>query len=138
MNLCDCKTQICKHNVYIQPPRGIPLLKGATYIRSNVPMQYESEQKLSYKNHPSQCDAPISSKKINCFGDNLKFGLQLPFETTQHFYYQSWKTPNKLVIKKPKDCVDLLGSGPIHLSTTQQTEFQRKMITKSSNTIIIY
>lgn len=137
MNKCDCKTQNCKHNVYIQPSRGIPLQKRTTYIRSNVPIQYESEQKLSYKNHSIQCNAPISSGK-NCLGDSLKFGLRHPFETTQHFCYQNWKTPNKLVIKKPRDCVDLLGRGSIHLSTTQQTEFQRKMIIQTSIIIIKY
>lgn len=99
-------------------------------IRSNIPMLYESEQKLSYKKHPIQNYEQLinSSVKTNCLGDSLKFGAWHPVETTQHFSYKKWKTPNKSTFKKPKDCVDLLGSGPMNLLTTQQIDFQRKTI----------
>lgn len=133
MNNCNCENQNCKHNLYIQPPKGTPQPKYVRYVRSDVPMQYESEQKLSYKNYFIQNDTPDinSSVRTNCFGD-LKYGFYSPFETTHHSSYKEWKTPNKLVIKKPKDCVNLLGSGPLNLNTTQQTEFQRKMISKKT------
>lgn len=126
---CDCKNQNCKQNVlYIQPPRKVSQQKRFTYLHSNVPMQDESEQKLAYKNYSSQSCTPITnqSTKVGCLRDSLSYGSQYPFESTQYSSYKQWGTPNEQVIVKPKDCVDLLGSGPIEFITTQQIEFQRK------------
>jgi len=135
MNSCKCENQNCKHNVYIQPPRAVLQQKKATYIRTNIPMQYESEQKLSYKKHSTQNNLSSlikSSTKTNCFGNSLKFDSQYPFESTQHSSYKNWKTPNKFPIKKPKDSDDLLGSGPINLNTTNRIEYQRKISNRQS------
>lgn len=125
----SCENSNCEHNVYIQPPKGILQKKCERFIRSNIPMLYESEQKLSYKKHPIQNYEQLtnSSVKTICLGDSLKFCAQNPAETTQHLSYKKWET-NKSIIKKPKDCVNLLGSGPINLITTQQIEFQKKTI----------
>ncbi|XP_026820103.1 uncharacterized protein LOC113558769 [Rhopalosiphum maidis] len=132
MNNCDCKNQNCNHiNVYIQPLRSKSCAKYGTYIRSDIPMQYKTEQKLSYKNQPINELIKIdSSSKSNCFGDNLKFGF--PSETTQRYSYKKWILSDKLVIKKPRDCYDLIGRGPINLNTTKQIDFQRKNITPQS------
>jgi len=128
MNKCDCENQNCKHNVYIQPPRGVSQQKRITYIHSNVPMQNESEQKLAYKNCSSQSYIPIIKKsaKASCLRNSLNYGSQYPFESTHYSSYKKWVTPNELVIVKPKNCVDLLGSGPMEFITTQKIEFQRK------------
>lgn len=130
MNQINCENLTCKYEVYIQPPSGILQKKCERYVHSDVPMQYESEQKLSYIKHPTpNCEQLVNSsvKKKN-LGECLKFGVQQPVETTHHFSYKKWRTPNKVVIKRPKDCTDLLGSGPLNLITTQQIEFQRKTL----------
>jgi len=135
MNKCDCKTQNCNHkNVYIQPPRGISYAKRPIYIRSDVPMVYKTEQQLSFKNRPFHINLPKnnSSLKSNCFEDNLKFGFQYPSETIQRSSYKKWSNSDKLVIKKQRDCFDLIGRGPINLNTTKQIDFQRKNITPQS------
>lgn len=138
MNKCNCESQNCKHNVYIQPPRGVSQQKQTRYVRSNVPMQYESEQKLSYKKYPSFNDASImnSSTKTNCLESSLKFGFQHSLESTHHSSYRKWKIPNKLSMFKPKNCVDLLGSGPIEFTTTQKFDFQKKNRSEQSKKFI--
>lgn len=140
MNKCDCKIQNCNYNnVYIQPPKGISYAKHATYIRSNIPMQYTTEQKLSFKNYPIHVDLLKinSSSKKNCFEDNLKFGFQSPSESIQQSSYKKKNISDKLVIKKPRDCYDIIGRGSINLNTTKQTDFQRKDIIPQSTQLII-
>lgn len=134
MNECNCKTQNCKHIVYTQPPRGIPKQRRTRYVRSDIPIQYETEQKVSYTNkHFTQCDASIknASTKSNYFG-----GIQHPMESIQHSSYRKWTNPNKLEIKKPKDCAGLIGHGSINLITSQKIEFQRKIISPPSMKLI--
>jgi len=140
MNIeCNCKYYNCKHNVYIQPPRSKPQQKPARYIHSGIPMQFESEQKSSYKIHYTQSDTPMTclSIKTNCLKDSLKFGVQHSFETVQHSSYKKWPLPINIVIKKPRDCVDLLGRGSLNLNTTQQIEYQRKIMYQESKKFII-
>lgn len=139
MNKCDCKNQICiHHNVYVQPPRGKSYAKHGTYIRPDIPMQYKTEQKLSYKNYPINEFIKInSSSKSNCVEDSLKFGFQYPSETIQQSSYKKWRISDELDIKKPRDCSDLIGRGAINLNTTKQFDFQRKNITPQSKEFII-
>ena len=139
MNKCDCKNQNCNHNnVYVQPPRGKSYAKHGTYIRSDIPMQFKTEQKISYKNCSINEFIKInSSSKNNCFKDNLKFGFQYPSETIQQSSYKKWKIPGELDIKKPRDCSDLIGHGSINLNTTQKIDFQRKNITPQSKEFIM-
>jgi len=139
MNKCDCKNQNCNHNnVYVQPPRGKSYAKHGTYIRPDIPMQYKTEQKLSYKNYPINGSIIInSSSKSNCFEDNLKFGFQYPKETIQQSSYKKWIISDELDIKKPRDCSDLIGRGSIDLNTTKHFDFQRKNITPQSKEFII-
>jgi len=139
MNKCDCKTQICNHNnVYIQPPRGKSYAKHGIYIRSDIPMQYKTEQKISFKNQPINELIKInSSSKSNCIEDNLKFGFQCPSETIQQSSYKKWIISDELVIKKPRDCYNLIGCGSMNLNTTKQIDFQRKNITPQSKEFII-
>ncbi|XP_060868984.1 uncharacterized protein LOC132943869 [Metopolophium dirhodum] len=134
MNKCDCKNQNCNHNnVYVQPPRGKSYAKHGTYIRPDIPMQYKTEQKLSYKNYPINGFINInSSSKSNCFEDNLKFGFQYPTVTIQQSSYKKWTISDELDIKKPRDCSDLIGRGSIDLNTTKHFDFQRKNITPQS------
>jgi len=139
MNKCDCENINCNHkNVYVQPPRVKSYAKHGTYIRSDIPMQYKTEQKLSYKSYPINDFIKInSSSKSNCFGDNLKYGFQYPSKTIQQSSYKKWRVSDELNIKKPRDCFDLIGRGLISLNTTQKFDFQRKKITPQSKKIII-
>jgi len=139
MNKCDCKNQNCNHNnVYVQPPRGKSYAKHRTYIRPDIPMQYKTEQKLSYKNYPIDGFINInSSSKSNCFEDSLKFGFQYLTETIQQSSYKKWIISDELDIKKPRDCSDLIGRGSIDLNTTKHFDFQRKNITPQSKDFII-
>lgn len=134
MNECNCKTQNCKHIVYIQPPRGIPKQLHTRYVHSDIPIQYETEQKVSYTNKHSIKNA---SEKMNYVGDSLNFGTQHPMESIQHSSYKQWTNPNKLMITKPKDCSSLIGHGSINLITSQKIEFQRKIINPPSMKLIL-
>lgn len=141
MNKCNCKHQNCKHNGYIQPPRSVSKKKLTTYVPPGVQMLCESEQKLSYKNPSSHINTPvlILPNKLSCFGDNLKLGSQQPFESTQHSSYKQWKTPNKLIVVKPKHCVNFFGYGPMEFNTTHQIEFKQKNGSdKSKKNLAVY
>lgn len=139
MSECKCEEYNCKHNVYIQPPRSVSQQRPTRYVRSGIPMQFESEQKLSYKNYFTENNTPTdcSSIKANCFRDSLQCGFQHPIETIQHSSYKKWAFPNNIAIKKSRDCVDLLGRGSINFNTTQKIEYQRKMTYQESKKFII-
>jgi len=102
-------------------------------------MKFETEQKLSYKNHSTQSNTPITCLplKSNCVRDSLKFDYQYPFETIQHSSYKEWILPNNTVSKKPKDCIDLSRHGPMNLNTTQQIDYKRRMIPQKCKIFII-